>query len=79
MPPQLQMGFGHGLCLSAPPCCPFTASRSGLPLALPNRVLQGKLLASDSFPGQDRNKLCLASKVRLVHSLLAAKLMNIAH
>ena len=26
--------------------------------------LQGKLLASDSFPGQDRNKLCLASKVR---------------
>lgn len=25
--------------------------------------LQGKLLASDSFPGQDRTKLCMASKV----------------
>ena len=24
---------------------------------------EGKLLASDSFPGQDRTKLCLASKV----------------
>ena len=26
-------------------------------------LLQGKLLASDSFPGQDRTKLCMASKV----------------
>jgi hypothetical protein len=25
---------------------------------------EGQLLASDSFPGQDRTKLCLASKVR---------------
>ena len=27
--------------------------------------MQGMLLASDSFPGQDRSKLCMASKVTL--------------
>ena len=27
--------------------------------------MQGMLLNSDSFPGQDRSKLCMASKVRL--------------
>ena len=32
-------------------------------------TLQGKLLMSDSFPGQDRSKLCLASKVRPPASL----------
>lgn len=26
---------------------------------------QGDMLLSDSFPGQDRNKLCLSSKVPL--------------
>lgn len=25
---------------------------------------EGELLCADSFPGQDRNKLCLAQKVR---------------
>ena len=27
------------------------------------RAMQGMLLNSDSFPGQDRSKLCMASKV----------------
>ena len=36
-----------------------TASQVGTCLL----CLQGKLLMSDSFPGQDRSKLCLASKV----------------
>lgn len=36
--------------------------------ALP-QLLQGKLLASDSFPGQDRTKLCMASKVRTVFAV----------
>lgn len=41
----------HALPADSPACCS------------PICCLQGKLLTSDSFPGQDRTKICLASKV----------------
>lgn len=43
--------------------CPVLRAWLNRCLAAP--PLQGKLLASDSFPGQDRSKLCMASKVPL--------------
>ena len=48
LPTLLKLGMTLGR-----PACPHRLARP-----------QGKLLTSDSFPGHDRNKLCLTSKVR---------------
>lgn len=51
---------GAGRARGAPsPSAPTSAPLSPVPCV----CVQGKLLTSDSFPGQDRTKLCLASKV----------------
>ena len=55
----------------SPPHCPPTNPPSPThppthpPPRPPTHPLQGQLLTSDSFPGQDRTKVCLASKVPL--------------
>ena len=48
-------------------CCNFTVplNKARVPCAGSRWLGEGKLLMSDSFPGQERSKLCLAQKVPL--------------